>query len=439
MKTKSNGKINVKGTERSASIFVTKGWNLIGNPTPLKIKLTDFTKSIEGNWQKLLYYSQGKWFGADASVPSSFWTLEKINSGAGYWLNMIKNDTLNVSRIPLVSNSQNLIVDKNNIFSTLTHDIKLQSSESENNFNSINVNTLYRLTIPKPSGFYGSIIIKNSPAPIGSKILACIQSVQNLPDTKITIPGQYNLLLLNGDDPQTKLIEGGKEGEIVQFKITTPDGETYISDVKGSWQEGVNQRLNLSALSLSDSSLLPINIELYVDKRTVGKEIVDGDPISKKSIITAQISGGKSQIANENVKLFLNSELIDNSQYSFSVNDNNSKLIYYPTKLTDGYYTLKIEVVEYFDLTTKYLKEFSFQISTKLKLDKIVNFPNPMQTDTKFTYYLFNDLPAKVTIKIYTVAGRLIRVIDSASNEVGYNESYWDGTDEYGDKIANGV
>jgi len=37
------------------------------------------------------------------------------------------------------------------------------------------------------------------------------------------------------------------------------------------------------------------------------------------------------------------------------------------------------------------------------------------------------------------VAGRLIKVINSASNQIGYNETYWDGTDEFGDKLANGV
>ena len=62
-----------------------------------------------------------------------------------------------------------------------------------------------------------------------------------------------------------------------------------------------------------------------------------------------------------------------------------------------------------------------------------------MQEDTKFTYILANDDPAEISIKIYTVAGRLIKVINSASNQIGYNETFWDGTDEFGDKIANGV
>ena len=39
----------------------------------------------------------------------------------------------------------------------------------------------------------------------------------------------------------------------------------------------------------------------------------------------------------------------------------------------------------------------------------------------------------------WTVAGRLIANIEPAEGEVGYNETYWDGRDAYGDELANGL
>ena len=46
-----------------------------------------------------------------------------------------------------------------------------------------------------------------------------------------------------------------------------------------------------------------------------------------------------------------------------------------------------------------------------------------------------------IQIKIYTIAGRLIKEIDKNSSELkfDFNKIYWDGRDEDGDPIANGV
>ena len=62
-----------------------------------------------------------------------------------------------------------------------------------------------------------------------------------------------------------------------------------------------------------------------------------------------------------------------------------------------------------------------------------------MQTKSTFTYHLFNDNTAEVNIKIYTIAGRLIKTIYAASGDVGYNETFWDGRDSNNETIANGV
>ena len=75
----------------------------------------------------------------------------------------------------------------------------------------------------------------------------------------------------------------------------------------------------------------------------------------------------------------------------------------------------------------------SFQIIDPL------NYPNPAPGRTTFTFTLSHD--AEVTIKIYTVAGRLIRVFQTNATR-GFNrlpEESWDCTDEDGDPLANGV
>ena len=75
----------------------------------------------------------------------------------------------------------------------------------------------------------------------------------------------------------------------------------------------------------------------------------------------------------------------------------------------------------------------------ELALEEVVNYPNPFADDTHFTFQFqsptnFGD----VTIKIYTVTGRLIQELETVARP-GFNRLYWDGRDRDGDKLANGV
>ena len=444
LQTTEQGQIIVTGAEKSDAILLVSGWNLMGNSTPLNHPLPDALASIDGNWKKILYYNDGSWFGADASLPSDFWTLNELKSGAGYWLEVTNDDTLDISRIPTPTNSPGSSAGMVN--NSVSSDVATNKNfESLRNFNipKINTDKNFKLSVPKPSGYYGTVLLKNEPAPTGSKISAWINDVSISPDILVNSPGKYDLMLLNGDDPQTPQIEGGKLGDQVIFKIQIPGGDLFVSDTKGTWAEGKNHRLDLFALSNPDSASNPISIKILVDDRLVGRDILDGDPISNKAIISAVITGGNSSFTSDNVLFHLNSEQLDKSLYSYIPNtenpDTRGRIVYLPNTLNDGEYNLKVEVVESGFSVNTISGSFSFLISNTLKLNKVVNFPNPMQEDTKFTYILANDDPAEISIKIYTVAGRLIKVINSASNQIGYNETFWDGTDEFGDKIANGV
>jgi hypothetical protein len=81
------------------------------------------------------------------------------------------------------------------------------------------------------------------------------------------------------------------------------------------------------------------------------------------------------------------------------------------------------------------------QVSAKkeLLLTEVMNYPNPFSKVTNFYYRLSSDAE-KVEVKIFTLAGRLIRQIPMASAQAGINYStVWDGKDQEGDAVANGV
>ena len=72
-----------------------------------------------------------------------------------------------------------------------------------------------------------------------------------------------------------------------------------------------------------------------------------------------------------------------------------------------------------------------------LVLREVMNYPNPFRDTTTFTF--FSNQDAEVRIKIYTVAGQLIRTLEYPFARNGFNMIDWNGRDAQGDIPANGV
>ncbi len=108
------------------------------------------------------------------------------------------------------------------------------------------------------------------------------------------------------------------------------------------------------------------------------------------------------------------------------------------SQLSSGIHNLKIKAWD--NLNNSAQIDFSIQVGEEqLKITEVMNYPNPFSDKTNFTYQL-SDQADGIEIKIYTLAGRLIKTIKEASSNSGYNFlTTWDGRDEQGDKIASGV
>lgn len=87
----------------------------------------------------------------------------------------------------------------------------------------------------------------------------------------------------------------------------------------------------------------------------------------------------------------------------------------------------------------------NFKVITKSSISHLLNYPNPFSTSTCFVYTMTGaETPSHFKIQIMTVSGRVVREITEA--EFGpllagtHTGNYcWDGRDEYGDQLANGV
>ncbi len=85
----------------------------------------------------------------------------------------------------------------------------------------------------------------------------------------------------------------------------------------------------------------------------------------------------------------------------------------------------------------------SFDVISSLDFDirNVANYPNPFPAEGRDGTHIMFQLPspAEVDIDIFTVGGRRIRMIHGIDAAAGANQVYWDGLDQEGDEIANGV
>lgn len=87
----------------------------------------------------------------------------------------------------------------------------------------------------------------------------------------------------------------------------------------------------------------------------------------------------------------------------------------------------------------------SFEVIRESSITQMMNYPNPFSTSTRFVFTLTGtEVPDDIIIQIMTVSGRVVREITEdqlGKIYIGRNvtEYAWDGRDEFGDQLANGV
>jgi Peptidase family C25 len=125
---------------------------------------------------------------------------------------------------------------------------------------------------------------------------------------------------------------------------------------------------------------------------------------------------------------------------------NKATIEYRPIFTVDGTYQLIVKAKDISDNTSGDMDySIAFNIITKSSISNVLNYPNPFSTRTQFIYTLTGETPPTYfKIQIMSVSGKVVREItqdEIGSMKIGTHRTdyVWDGTDEYGNKLANGV
>jgi len=126
--------------------------------------------------------------------------------------------------------------------------------------------------------------------------------------------------------------------------------------------------------------------------------------------------------------------------------DNTATINYLPHFTEDGEYEFIVsgkDVVGNKAGNVQY--KVTFTVINKAMISNLLNYPNPFTTSTAFVFTITgSEIPQNMRIQILTITGKVVREI--TKNELGdihvgtnITDFKWDGTDMFGQKLANGV
>jgi hypothetical protein len=170
-----------------------------------------------------------------------------------------------------------------------------------------------------------------------------------------------------------------------------------------------------------------------------GQDFADGDYVPREPnfAISLRDDGG---VDPESVKLTLVRNLIERIEVKedevvISPSQSGVVTVNYTPKLDPAKYELMIECSDLDGHTAE--KRVEFVVSKNTAMSDVMSYPNPFSDETEITCVLSSEVDA-VSFSVYTLSGRLIwrRKLTGA---IGFVQVNWDGTDQDGRQVANGV
>ena len=132
-----------------------------------------------------------------------------------------------------------------------------------------------------------------------------------------------------------------------------------------------------------------------------------------------------------------------NDYYEADEDTFKSGQIYFPLRdIEPGLHTLKVKAWDTYNNSSEQEIQFTVAESTNLKLEKVLNYPNPMSTYTEFWFNHNRPFePLDVNVQIMTVTGKVVYSRNSTVLTEGFTsrDLTWDGRDDFGQRLAKGV
>lgn len=126
--------------------------------------------------------------------------------------------------------------------------------------------------------------------------------------------------------------------------------------------------------------------------------------------------------------------------------ENIARIEYRPVFTLDGRYRLTVQATDVsLNQSGEHDHRIAFEVINRPTITDVLNYPNPFTTSTRFVFTVTgSEAPTYMKVQIMTITGRVVREVGPAelgALRVGRNitDFAWDGTDQFGDRLARGV
>lgn len=191
-----------------------------------------------------------------------------------------------------------------------------------------------------------------------------------------------------------------------------------------------------------------------------GVYIMDGDIVSPTVMISALVKDEnklslKKDTTGMELMLKRDCEGCDFERVNFSspqvkwyeaTENSDFKIELQPGPMEDGIYTLRINASDAAgNMAGEKPYEVNFEVINESQITNFYPYPNPFSSSVRFVFTVTgSEVPDEIKIQIMTITGKVVREIfqdELGPVRIGNNISdyAWDGKDEYGDQLANGV
>jgi hypothetical protein len=222
------------------------------------------------------------------------------------------------------------------------------------------------------------------------------------------------------------------------------------------------EQTHFNNLAFKTLYVKPDSLSPLLDVTFDGVHILNRDIVASKPDILIKLKDeAKWMILNDTALLTVSLRYPDGRVKRFSFNndtlrftpaaqapntDNTAMVNFRPYLLEDGMYELIVTGKDKSNNTTGAIEyRIAFQVINKPMISNMLNYPNPFTTSTAFVFTVTGvQVPQQIKIEIMTVTGKIVREItqdELGPIHVGRNitDFKWDGTYQYGQKLANGV
>ena len=195
-------------------------------------------------------------------------------------------------------------------------------------------------------------------------------------------------------------------------------------------------------------------IKLYMnDENFVSGGVTNEEPSLVAILEDENGINTASGIGHDIVAILDNDEtnpVVLNNYYETDVDVYTKGKLTYPFRdLEPGLHTLTLKAWDvYNNSSTAEIQFIVYDKDQQLKIENVLNYPNPFVNYTEFWFNHNSSEPLDVSIQIFTVSGKLIRTLngqtgsaeccDQGTSSLSRSIS-WDGRDDFGDKIGKGV